>query len=61
MKSKPVLMFVHPDFKKRIKVGASLKNTSIINYTKQLSGSKSLEEEFKESEAERKSGFKYKY
>lgn len=52
-------MFVYPEFKRKIKAEAALKGLSVIKYTKKLSGSKSLEEEFKESSKDE--GFKYKW
>lgn len=57
--SKSDRIFVHPDFKKRLKVESALKGLSIIKYTKKLSGSKSLEEEFKNSDLDQ--GFKHKW
>jgi hypothetical protein len=60
-KRREVLLHVHPDFKARIKSESSLKHLSIIEYTRQLSGMKSIEEEFKDAELKRKrNGFEFK-
>lgn len=54
-------IYVHPSFKKRLKTDASIKGISVIKYTKELSGSKSLEEEFSNAEQRgKKSGFYFK-
>lgn len=50
----PAPMFVYPAFRTKLKVEAAQKNMSIIDYTKHLSGIKSLEEEFNESSGGKK-------
>jgi hypothetical protein len=47
-------IYVHPDFKKRLKIDASMKGLTVIKYTKELSNVKSLEEEFKENKVKSK-------
>jgi len=54
IKKKEVLIHVHPDFKTRLKTESSVRNMSMIQYTKQLSGIVSIEEEFKNASKETK-------
>lgn len=43
------MIWVHPTFRKKIKIESSQNNMSIVDYTKHLANQKSLQEEFKES------------
>ena len=46
-KTKPAFIFVDPEFKKRLKGESGYLGISMMEYTRKLSGAKSLEEEFK--------------
>lgn len=59
-KVKPTRIFVDPSFKKKLKGESGYLGVSLLEYTRRLSGVKSLEEEFK-SKKKDDMGFKYEF